>query len=85
MQPIKKDEEYFANYGYPMLAAPKWHRDLFRQYAKDNPGIFKPEKLKQLEDYEAELAKGVDKLMSSDAPNNMGRDEEPDSKPISDP
>ena len=29
MKPIKKDEEYFASYGYPLASGPKWYRELY--------------------------------------------------------
>ena len=29
MKPIKKDEEYFASYGYPLANGPKWYRELY--------------------------------------------------------
>ena len=29
MKPIKKDEEYFASYGYPLTSGPKWYRELY--------------------------------------------------------
>ena len=34
---IVKDQEYFADYGYSFNFAPRWHRMLFRQFAKENP------------------------------------------------
>ena len=35
--PIKKDQEFFAPYGYTMDFAPKWYRELYKQFVKDNP------------------------------------------------
>ena len=39
--PIKKDEEFFASYGYSMTKSPKWYRDLYRQFAKANPDVIR--------------------------------------------
>ena len=37
MAPIKKDQEFFAHYGYTMDFAPKWYRESYKQFVKDNP------------------------------------------------
>ena len=37
MAPIKKDQEFFAPYRYAMDSAPKWYRQLYKQFVKDNP------------------------------------------------
>ena len=34
-----KDQEYFADYGYQFHNGPRWHRRLFRQYAKENSNL----------------------------------------------
>ena len=39
--PIKKDEEFFASYGYQLTRSPKWYRDLYRQFAKANPEVIR--------------------------------------------
>ena len=34
---MKKDEELFVHYGYPQRFAPKWYRELYKEFAKQNP------------------------------------------------
>ena len=48
---IKKDEEFFANYGYQI--GPKWFRTLFRNYAKENPTPENQKKLQGLDEFES--------------------------------
>ena len=59
--PVQKDEEYFVEYGYinTLDRAPKWYRDLFREYVKqlEDPSEFlhKIKNLDELESNQAEL------------------------------
>lgn len=59
--PVKKDEEYFVEYGYAynIVAAPKWYRDLFRQFVKQekDPSEEYLEKIDQINELEAKQAK----------------------------
>ena len=48
--PIKKDEEFFASYGYQFTSSPKWYRDLYRQFPKANP-----ETIRAIDEFEAGL------------------------------
>ena len=51
--PIKKDEEYFVNYGYPLQGnTPTWYRDVFKQFAKENPTDRNLEYLQKIEEIE---------------------------------
>ncbi len=52
---IKKDQEYFASYGYSVVNGPKWYRDLFREYALENPDKVKKTTLDELEEFELKL------------------------------
>ena len=58
MVPIKKDQELFVSYGYNMATAPKWYRELYKQYAKENPKKADNRALKIIEDVELNLEKG---------------------------
>ena len=58
MEPIKKDQEFFAPYGYTMDFAPKWYRELYKQYAKDNPTKADKGQIQIIEYIDEMLAKG---------------------------
>ena len=45
---IKKDEEYFASYGYG-IPGPSWYRDVYAKYAKENPSEEAKERLKEFD------------------------------------
>ena len=56
---IKKDEEYFADYGYQGYSAPKWYRDLFRKHLNDDKKLgehtINQKFLKEIDEYEKKL------------------------------
>ena len=56
---IMKDQEYFANYGYKFFFAPRWHRMLFRQFAKENPTQNNLLRLDQLNEAEKDAANNL--------------------------
>ena len=56
--PIKKDQELFVSYAYNMATAPKWYRQLYKQYAKENPKKADKKVLNLIEDIELHLEKG---------------------------
>ena len=56
--PIKKDQEFFAPYGYTMDFAPKWYRELYKQFVKDNPTKADTGQIKIIEYIDEKLAKG---------------------------
>ena len=58
MAPIKKDQEFFAPYGYTMDSAPKWYRELYKQFVKDNPTKADKGQIKIIEYIDEKLAKG---------------------------
>ena len=58
MAPIKKDQEFFAPYGYAMDYAPKWYRELYKQFVKDNPTKANEGQIKVIEYIDKKLAKG---------------------------
>jgi len=47
--PIKKGEEIFSNYGYKMELAPKWYRDDYKKFVKENPSLFDENILEEIE------------------------------------
>ena len=53
---VKKDEEYFVEYGYAntLGVAPKWYRDLFREFVKqlEDPSEYL-DRIKDLDELEA--------------------------------
>ena len=49
---IFKDQELFAHYGYSFKSSPRWYRNLFRQYAKENPTEGNLKKLDELNEAE---------------------------------
>ena len=53
---IKKGEEYFGDYGYHMDFAPKWYRNLYRDYAKEHPDDADMDILDHIAKVEAELS-----------------------------
>ena len=55
---FKKDEEFFASYGYRLPTGPKWYRELYRKFAKENPDLADESILKQLDELEDLIAKG---------------------------
>ena len=57
-EPLEKGEEYFASYGYSIQSAPKWYRNLYREFAAENPDTDFSESLEAIDKYEAVLAKG---------------------------
>ena len=57
MAPIKKDQEFFAPYGYNMDFAPKWYRELYKQFAKDNPTKVDKGQIQIIEYIDEKLAK----------------------------
>ena len=59
---IKKGEEYFASYGYSMISAPKWYRELYKKFAEENPDSFDPKKLEEIELLEKAIAEGRVKM-----------------------
>ena len=58
MAPIQKDQEFFAPYGYSMDFAPKWYRELYKQFAKDNPTKADKVQIQSIEYIDEMLAKG---------------------------
>ena len=58
MAPIKKDQEFFAPYGYTMDFAPKWYRELYKQFVKDNPTKTNEVQIKVIKYIDEKLAKG---------------------------
>ena len=59
---IKKDDEYFASYGYQMTSAPKWYRELYKKFAKENPDKADAGILDLIAEVEDQIAKGETKL-----------------------
>ena len=57
MAPIQKDQEFFAPYGYKMDFAPKWYRELYKQFAKDNPTKVDKRQMQIIEYIDKKLAK----------------------------
>ena len=57
MAPIKKDQEFFSHYGYTMDSAPKWYRQLYKQFVKDNPTKADEGQIKIIEYIDKSLAK----------------------------
>ena len=57
MAPIQKDQEFFAHYGYNMDFAPKWYRELYKQFAKDNPNKVDKRQMQIIEYIDEKLAK----------------------------
>ena len=57
MAPIQKDQEFFAPYGYNMDFAPKWYRELYKQFAKDNPTKVDKRQMQIIEYIDEKLAK----------------------------
>ena len=64
--PVKKDEEYFVEYGYvrTLVAAPKWYRDLFREFVnqQEDPSEYF-EKIDALNELEAKHAKLIEQTI----------------------
>ena len=58
MAPIQKDQEFFAHYAYTMDFAPKWYRELYKQFAKDNPTKVDKGQMQIIEYIDEKLAKG---------------------------
>ena len=56
--PIQKDQEFFAHYGYSMDFAPKWYRELYKQFAKDNPTKADKGQIQSIEYIDEKLAEG---------------------------
>ena len=56
--PIKKNQEFFASYGHNMVTGPKWYRQLYKQFSKENPSKANEGTLKMIEEYERQLAEG---------------------------
>jgi hypothetical protein len=56
--PIKKDQEFFTLYGYTMNFAPKWYRELYKQFVKDNPTKGDEGQIKIIDYIDKMLAKG---------------------------
>ena len=56
--PIKKDQEFFVYYGYDKVTGPKWYRQLYKQFAKDNPKEADEGTLKMIEEFERQVAEG---------------------------
>ena len=52
MVPIKKDEEIFHNYDYPMKFAPTWYRNLYKKLAKENPSKVDEKVLREIQTLE---------------------------------
>merc|ERR1712008_521608 len=57
MATIKKDQEFLAPYGYTMDYAPKWYRELYKQFVKDNPTKADEGQIKIIEYIDEKLAK----------------------------
>ena len=51
-----KDQELFADYGYSFQTSPRWHRNLFRQHANENPSERNLKRLYQLKHTLGDLA-----------------------------
>ena len=68
--PIKKDEEFFASYGYSMTKSPKWYRDLYRQFAKANPDV-----IRTIDEFESGLNEAATHAEGFDTPI-MGGEED---------
>eukprot|EP00095_Tigriopus_kingsejongensis_P003382 maker-scaffold153_size302544-snap-gene-2.26 protein:Tk03382 transcript:maker-scaffold153_size302544-snap-gene-2.26-mRNA-1 annotation:"hypothetical protein BRAFLDRAFT_120570" len=47
-QDIKKNDEYFANYGYGIKLDLPWFQELYKKFAREHPELVKPEVLEQL-------------------------------------
>ena len=54
---MKKDEELFVHYGYPQRFAPKWYRELYKEFAKQNPEKANKKSLKVIKEIDDALAK----------------------------
>ena len=70
--PIKQGEEIFVNYGFPMKDAPKWYRDMYKKFAKENPTKKDNEILKEirfLEHMKAQYEKLIDLQWVNDLVN----------------
>ena len=72
--PIKKDQEFFAPYGYTMDFAPKWYRELYKQFVKDNPTKANEGRMKMIDDIDKMLEKG-DIPIWSEAPDEEFREQ----------
>ena len=55
---LKKDLEIFVSYDYQMKKAPKWYRDLYKEFVKDNPNKAEERKIKIIEEFDHRLTKG---------------------------
>ena len=52
----KKDEELFVDYGYPVSTCPKWYRELYKQFAVENPEQASKVALKTIQDIDKKLS-----------------------------
>ena len=57
MAPIKKDQEFLAPYGFTMDFAPKWYRELYKKFVKDNPTKVDKGQMQIIEYIDEKLAK----------------------------
>ena len=64
--PVKRDEELFAHYGYPHKFGPKWYRELYKEYVKENPEKADKKALKVIQELDEALAKQPIPLTTSD-------------------
>ena len=55
---IAKDEELFANYGYPATVGLDWYRDAYRNFARERPELANQKMLEKLAELEEKEAKG---------------------------
>ena len=53
----KKDEELFVDYGYPVATCPKWYRELYKQFAMENPEQASKVALETIQDIDEKLSK----------------------------
>ena len=72
MKPIKKDEEYFASYGYPLANGPKWYRELYVNKFFNSTSDNTDEAIKSIESSE-DLLQNQGKPIVSDVQKNFNQ------------
>ena len=68
MAPIQKDQEFLAPYGYSMDYAPKWYRELYKQFAKDNPTKADKGQIQTIEYIDEMMAVVIQQMAKGDIP-----------------
>jgi len=69
--PMKKGEELFTHYGYTQTFAPKWYRELYKHYAKENPEKASKESLRVIQEIDDVLEKHQIPLITSNQSKEM--------------